>query len=243
MKRKNEMNGFTLIELLVVVAIIAVLIALLLPSLQSARNHARNIVCMSNLRTLGTEILMYANQYAEVLPAPAINGAVCGQGMVYGYGDGRLNYRDYGYILQTMKFTKYTMKSELAKAFFCPRNTQFTRETTWPYLADNLYTDYYSTYYSRNWTGTNVDPGAESIRVMRLSRAEPNQGFLSDVVNSYSNVDGEYNRTIHDGGFNVWYLGGNVRYVRTPLELLNASIPYWGLEGRFFTDFADHPTY
>ena len=50
MNRRNEIYGFTLIELLVVVAIIAVLIAMLLPSLSSARNTARTLVCSNNLR-------------------------------------------------------------------------------------------------------------------------------------------------------------------------------------------------
>jgi len=52
-------RAFTLIELLVVIAIIAILVAMLLPALQRAREKARQGVCMSNLKQLGTAYMMY----------------------------------------------------------------------------------------------------------------------------------------------------------------------------------------
>lgn len=53
-------QAFTLIELLTVIAIISVLAALLSPALKSAREKARQIRCMSNLRQCGLGILIYA---------------------------------------------------------------------------------------------------------------------------------------------------------------------------------------
>jgi len=77
-QKTREVYNFTLVELLTVVAVIVILIALLLPVLSKAREKARSIGCVSNLKNLTAGGISYMSDNADTVLVQYYNSGITG---------------------------------------------------------------------------------------------------------------------------------------------------------------------
>ncbi len=82
-------RAFTLIELLVVVAIIALLISILRPSLTRAKEQAKTVMCIANLKEIGIAMHMYFTDHKDWFPYEKENELEGMHGFYYGGHPGR----------------------------------------------------------------------------------------------------------------------------------------------------------
>lgn len=166
--RRCGRSAFTLIELLVVIAIIAILAAILFPVFAKARAKARQTVCLSNLKQIGTATMMYVQDYDETLPFKRYMEDGSGFPWNFDTQNKSRSWKDltYSYIKNGGRGvgkdavgtgTKYTTKGD-GGVFQCPDNS-----AAW-------------TAYS-NWWGGDAGPGDETTRFPRSYAVNNYAGF------------------------------------------------------------------
>ena len=127
--RAHKRRAFTLIELLVVIAIISLLVSILLPSLNRAKDLARNVICMSNIRSLGASMFLYTEEWDGFTPFYNLG--------VDPWGRGNYSYISWANILSETGFTSGGQTGNGQPAlglYICP--TQPNPESRWGSWSD-----------------------------------------------------------------------------------------------------------
>jgi prepilin-type N-terminal cleavage/methylation domain-containing protein/prepilin-type processing-associated H-X9-DG protein len=155
-------EAFTLIELLVVIAIIAILASLLLPALGMAKDRARSISCVNNLRQMGIAITLYSDDNSDFLVPAEYNVR---NGSPYEEGWPTILYN--GKYLPGSRSKTYYSLPEARTVFQCPagllkvyRFGPSSRDDpegamAWPYTSESTGTK----FHIDSWYGINGSTG------------------------------------------------------------------------------------
>lgn len=151
---EKSRKSFTLIELLVVIAIIAILAAMLLPALNKARESAKEITCVSNMKSVGAMAMQYSSDF---------NGRFIYMGYGRGTNGGSPNDLPWVELLAVCNYMPVP-KGGAACVAVCPNGN--TINGSKKYLG--VYGDTYSTYGLLNYTNA---PEAVSTTGFRIGKA------------------------------------------------------------------------
>ncbi len=192
--QNRKLRAFTLIELLVVIAIIAILAAMLLPSLQNARNKAKDSSCLSNLKQIGIMLNAYQVDYSGTFPYVSSKWE-------WGEGNGWMN-----------EIT--TNPTSDKKVFKCPEEK--TRDFSYSFNTRQICEETENNFGS--WTAAKLEKGGTSsaslifVEESMSSRFDPkdcDQDNFTQVVNDFVPSENK-----HTSGVPILFYDGHTSSIR-----------------------------
>lgn len=163
---KGKSCRFTLIELLVVIAIIAILVGMLLPALSSARDKAREITCVGNLRQIGTASISYSTDNADRLPLTNNSG-----------------YNAYFPVLLASYTGTKPYSDKQSGLWFCPSHKAIAplsdSADAKRYFNSYMPIDTFNTTEASQWYGGGIPSLHSQVQTAKITGMDPNMYLLT----------------------------------------------------------------
>ncbi|HEY7088757.1 MAG TPA: prepilin-type N-terminal cleavage/methylation domain-containing protein [Tepidisphaeraceae bacterium] len=205
MKLTSRRRAFTLVELLVVIGIIAVLIAILLPALGKAREQAKRVQCLSNLRQIHLAFFEYASRNKDHIPLGYIQGFKQMNYMIWSR-----NSQDY--VIFGLLWQAGSIKTP--EILYCPARTDLSNQfnvptNPWPPGSDPTQ-ETRSSYVCRpvvDWGG----PPARASNVKDFPKLYKlkSKALFADAISDNDDL-----KQAHQTGANVLYGHGGAVWVQ-----------------------------
>lgn len=191
-------SAFTLIELLVIIGIIAILAAILFPLFAQARAKGRQTACLSNLKQIGTGLMMYTQDYDKTLPLQYNGGS-------YLVNDYANPDAPYNWMALTQPYIKNILVYQCPQAIVnTSKNFSPTALSSASYYGNGVVMGRPMAVIPNTANIIWADEGMDVTRNCVLRPYKKGAGYTQWLARSYN--------SLHFRGGNLLYCDGHARY-------------------------------